>query len=69
MPKNYFNKVAFQLHRNHTPARVFSCTFAAYFQNSFSEEYVWRAASGPLLENLLSKLLKIYQKSSMVDIL
>ena len=51
--ENYFNKVAFQLHRNHTPARVFSCKFAAYFQNSFSDEYVWRAASGHLLENLL----------------
>ena len=53
MPKNYFNKVAFQLHRNHTPARVFSYKFAGYFQNSFSDEYVWRAASGHLLENLL----------------
>ena len=33
MPKCDFNKVAKQL-RNHTSARVFSCKFAAYFQNT-----------------------------------
>ena len=26
-------------------ARAFSCKFAAYFQNTFSKEHLWRAAS------------------------
>ena len=25
--------------------KTFSCTFAAYFQNTFSQEYLWVAAS------------------------
>ena len=36
MLKCDFNKVAKQLYRNHTSARVFSYKFAAYFQNIFS---------------------------------
>ena len=36
MPKCNFNKVALQLYWNHTSAWVFSCKFAAYFQNNFS---------------------------------
>ena len=28
-----------------TSACVFSCTFAAYFQNTFSKEHLWMAAS------------------------
>ena len=36
MPKCGFNKVAKQLYWNHTSAWVFSCKFAAYFQNTFS---------------------------------
>ena len=31
---------------NHTSTWVFSCKFAAYFQNIFSEEHIWRASSG-----------------------
>ena len=31
--------------RNHTSIWVFSCKFAAYFQNTFSQEHLWRAAS------------------------
>ena len=31
MPKCDFNKVALKLYRNHIPAWVFSCKFAAYF--------------------------------------
>ena len=31
MQKCYFNKIAVQLHWNHTSAWVFSCKFAAYF--------------------------------------
>ena len=38
MTKCDFNKVAKQLY-------VFSCKFTAYFQNDFSREYLWTAAS------------------------
>ena len=34
-----------QLCWNHTFAWVFSCKFAAYFQNTFSYEHLWVAAS------------------------
>ena len=34
------------LEKGHTLAWVFSCKFAAYFQNTFSWEHLWRAASG-----------------------
>ena len=44
MPKCDFNKVAKQLYWNHTSARVFSCTFAEYFQNNFFDEHLWVAA-------------------------
>ena len=40
MPKFDFNNVA-----NHTSAWVFSCKFAAYFQNTFFLEHHWMAAS------------------------
>ena len=30
---------------NHTSAWVFSCKFAAYFQNTFLQEHLWMAAS------------------------
>ena len=36
MPKCDFNKVALQLYCNRTSALVFSCKFAACFQNTFS---------------------------------
>ena len=36
MPKSDLNKVSKQLYWNHTSAWVFSCKFAAYFQNTFS---------------------------------
>ena len=45
MSKCDFNKVLKQLYWNHTSAWVFSCKFAAYFQNTFSLEHFWRAAS------------------------
>ena len=40
MPKCDFNKVAKQV-----SALVFSCKFAVYFQNIFSQEHLWRAGS------------------------
>ena len=36
MPKCDFNKVTLQLYWNRTLAWVFSCKYAAYFQNTFS---------------------------------
>ena len=45
MPKCDFNKVVLHLYWNHTSAWVFSCKFAAYFQNTFSWEHFWMAAS------------------------
>ena len=44
IPKCDFNKVALQLYWNHISAWVLSCRFAAYFQNTFSLEHLWRAA-------------------------
>ena len=44
MSKCDFNKVAKQLYWNRILARVF-CKFAVYFQNTFSEEHICRAAS------------------------
>ena len=35
MPKCDFYKVAKQVFKNHMSAWVFSCKFAAYFQNTF----------------------------------
>ena len=45
MPKCDFNKVAKQLYWNHTSAWVFSCRFAAYFQNN----YFPKNTCGPLI--------------------
>ena len=40
MPNCDFNNVA-----KHISAWVFSCKFAAYFQNTFSQKHLWMAAS------------------------
>ena len=45
MPKCGFNKVALQLYWNRSSAWVFTGKFALYFQNTFSFEHLWRAAS------------------------
>ena len=42
LPKCYLNKVA--LFKSHFGIGV-SCKFAAYFQSTFSQEYLWLAAS------------------------
>ena len=52
-----FNKVAKQLYWNCTSAWVFSCKFAAYFQNIFFSEHLWTAAS----ESYLSAIYVQYQ--------
>ena len=46
MTKCDFNKIALELYRSHTSAWIFSCKFAAFFQNTFSLELFWTAASG-----------------------
>ena len=46
MQKFDFDKAALQLYLSRTLAWVFFCKFAAYFQNTFSEEHSWKAASG-----------------------
>ena len=68
MPKCDFIKVALQLYWNRTSAWVFSSKFVAYFQNSFSLEHLWMAASqNYLFENMLrSSLAKLFWKQ--VDI-
>ena len=45
MMKREINKVAKQHYWYHTSAWEFSCKFAAYFQNIFSWEHLWVAAS------------------------
>ena len=45
LPKCNFNKVTKRHYWNHTSALAFSSKFALYFQNTFSEEHFWRAAS------------------------
>ena len=44
-PELLYEKVALQLYWNHTSTWLFSCKFAAYFQNTFSQEHLWTAAS------------------------
>ena len=44
-PKCDFNKVALQLYWNRTSAWVFFFKFVPYFQNTFSSEHLWTAAT------------------------
>ena len=44
-PQVFIGKVVLQLNWNRTSAWVSSCKFAAYFQNTFSREHLWVAAS------------------------
>ena len=43
---------AMQLYWNHTSSWVMSSKFAAFLQNTSSEEYLWRAAFGHLYYNI-----------------
>ena len=45
-----------QLYWNQTSSWVFSCKFAAYFQNTFSKEHLWVAASVHHTKNNLNEL-------------
>ena len=44
--KHPCNLIFLQLSWNHTSACVFSCKFAAYFQNTFPYEHIERVSSG-----------------------
>ena len=61
MPKCDFNKVALQLYWNHISAWVFSCKFAAYFQNTFLQQHLWRAACAPCFIDLCLLTLMFQQ--------
>ena len=68
MQKCDFNKVAKQLYWNHTSAGLFSCKFAAYFQNSFFIKHLWVAASALLFydfECLMFNIIKLQNKLSL----
>ena len=41
-----YRRTLMQLYGNHTSAWVFSCKFAAYFQNAFPKEQLWWTVSG-----------------------
>ena len=64
MSKCDFNKVQKQLYWNRTSA---SCKFAAYFQNTFSKEHLWSAASEYYFINLKTKLKTKFLFSCHVD--
>ena len=48
MLKYDFNKVALKLYWDRISAWVFSCKFHEYFKYTFSNEHLWRDASGHL---------------------
>ena len=60
MPKSDFNKVALQLYENHTWTWVFSSKIVASFQNTFSQEHLWKTASN-CCDQLRYKLDQIRQ--------
>ena len=45
-------KVGLQLYWNRTSARMFSCRFTEYFQNTFSQERLWRVVFGGVFKIL-----------------
>ena len=66
-----FSKNAKQLYWNHTTARVFACKFTAYFQNTISQEHIWRAASKVwirLVSQLLDHISRVLQKLSFAPL-
>ena len=67
MPKCDFNKVALQLHWDHTLAWVFFCKCVSYFQNNFLLEhlmmgYFWTYLT-IFFETVFSEMLRAIKKS------
>ena len=58
------NKVALSIYWNHTSARLLSCKFVAYFQNTFLKEHLWGTASFYMNE----KMKKIFTPTFMVPL-
>ena len=54
-----------QLYWSRTSAWVFSCKFVAYFQNTFSTEHLWMAASEILFKKLNFKRSNISVETNM----
>ena len=52
MPKCDFKILALQLYWNYASSWVFSCKFAAYFQNTFAEEHLRGTASKTYKEEI-----------------
>ena len=64
MSKCDLNKVTLQLYWNRISAWVFSCKFTTYFQNIFSWEHLWVAASDVKMETTrgpFSSIVKHFQ--------
>ena len=60
VPKCDLNKIVLQLHWNRTSSWVFSCKFAAYFQNTFLQKHLCRAASRMLILHLVKEVMSRY---------
>ena len=50
-----------------TSAWVFSCKFAAYFQNTFSYEHLWTAASDMRKSTILRLVLVQYEAETLTS--
>ena len=64
MPKCDFIKVALQHYWNHSSEGVFSCKFAACFQNTFSKDHLWVAISE--VSKLLAQLIKTITEKFLI---
>ena len=65
MPKCDFSKVALQRYWNHSSEGVFSCKFAACFQNTFSKDDLWVAISE--VPKLLAQLIKTITEKFLIE--
>ena len=64
MPKCDFSKVALQRYWNHSSEGVFSCKFAACFQNTISKDHLWVAISE--VSKLLAQLIKTITEKFLI---
>ena len=62
-------KFSLQLYCNRTLAWVFSCKFAAYFQNTFSQEHLWMAASVQQFLTFCNSFLPLKYKKVLIHTL
>ena len=57
---------AMQLYWNHTSAWMISSKFAAFLQNTISEEHLWNAASGHLHYNTKHTVFRFLSLSAVI---